>query len=145
MRTKLIANEPFVLEREGSEKDLMADNIVATVGEEVKIGILIENGVNYEVYRKVIDFGQLPNTASQVTVGHGISTATIHRVLSVSGVASASNFSTNMPLPLSTTGASAAENNIYLSMGASKITIGVGKDRSTLSALVMIDYARVNP
>ena len=68
-----------------------ADKVYATkeeakeryvVGEEVLIGEWVEDGVTYNLFRKVVDCGEMPNSGSK-TVPHGI--ATFHRITHVFG------------------------------------------------------------
>ena len=102
------------------------------VGEEVLVGEWEENGVTYDLYRKVVSFGELPN-AGQKTVDHGIS----NKVKFVGVSAMASN---GFPIPLATQDTGKA---IYLALGNNKITINThATDRSALTADVTIEFTR---
>ena len=102
------------------------------VGEEVLVGEWTEDGVTYDLYRKVVSFGNLPN-AGQKTVAHGIA----NKVKFTRVAAMASN---GFPIPFVTQDASKA---IYLSLGNNQITINThATDRSALTADVTIEFTR---
>lgn len=106
--------------------------------DETIIGSYIdENGIENILYRKVVDIGNLPNTASK-TVAHGLA-GVVKEFLSIRGVAKSSNNS--LPLPscaVDPTG----ENNIYIGVGPNNITITTGKDRSTFTGKVTLEYIK---
>ena len=102
------------------------------VGEEVLVGEWEENGVTYDLYRKVVSFGELPN-AGQKTVAHGIA----DKVKFTRVTAMASN---GFPIPFVTQDIDKA---IYLALGNNKITINThATDRSALTADVTIEFTR---
>jgi len=105
------------------------------VGEEVRVGEWEENGVTYDLYRKVVSFGELPN-AAQKTVAHGIA----DKVKFTRVTAMASN---GFPIPFVTQDASKA---IYIALGNNQITINThATDRSALTADVTIEFTRAKP
>ena len=105
------------------------------VGEEVLIGEWEENGVTYDLYRKVVSFGELPN-AGQKTVAHGIA----DKVKFVGVSAMASN---GFPIPFPTQDTGKA---IYVALGTNLITINThATDRSALTADITIEFTREKP
>ena len=105
------------------------------VGEEVLVGEWTEDGVTYDLYRKVVSFGALPN-AGQKTVAHGIA----DKVKFVGVSAMASN-GFPIPFPTQDTG-----KNIYVALGNNLITINThATDRSSLTADVTILFTRNKP
>lgn len=104
------------------------------VGAEVLIGEWIEGGVTYDLYRKVVNIGELPNATSK-SVAHGITNAL--RFTKIIGVAAGLN--NNLPLPFAAT---ANENNIYLAVGNSNINVQTGTDRSSYTAMITIEFTR---
>ena len=122
--------------RKQIEKDILPKNAPKLnrykVGEEVLVGEWEENGVTYDLYRKVVSFGELPN-AGQKTVAHGIS----NKVKFVGVSAMASN---GFPIPFVTQNIDKA---IYLALGNNQITINThATDRSALTADVTIEFTR---
>ncbi len=102
------------------------------VGEEALIGEWEENGVAYDLYRKVVSFGELPN-AGQKTVAHGIA----DKVKFTRVMAMASN---GFPIPFVAQDPAKA---IYLALGNNNITINThATDRSALTADVTIEFTR---
>ena len=102
------------------------------VGEEALIGEWEENGVAYDLYRKVVSFGNLPN-AGQKTVAHGIA----DKVKFTRVAAMASN---GFPIPFVAQDPTKA---IYLALGNNNITINThATDRSALTADVTIEFTR---
>lgn len=102
------------------------------VGEEVLVGEWTEDGVAYDLYRKVVSFGNLPN-AGQKTVEHGIGNKV--KIVRVSGITS-----DGRPLPLVTHD---PDKGIYLAVGGTYVTIQTGAtDRSSLTADVTIEFTR---
>lgn len=125
--------------RKQIEKDILPKNAPKLnrykVGEEVLVGEWEEDGVTYDLYRKVVSFGNLPN-AGQKTVAHGIA----DKVKFVGVSAMASN---GFPIPFVTQDASKA---IYLALGNNQITINThATDRSALTADVTILFTRNKP
>lgn len=117
------------------------DNSIAAVnrvevGTETKIGEWVENDITYDIYRKVIDFGELPNAGSK-SVAHGV--ADIVRFTRVCGIATDAA-GQNLPLPMvSANGA----NNIYLAVGNARVTIQTASDRSNFTwCYITLEYLR---
>ena len=105
------------------------------VGEERLIGEFVWDGVTYDHYEKIVDFGALPNN-SQKTVAHGI--ANPKTIIKAYG--EARNSSNNLAIPFISADGSLF---IYLGVGNnSNITIGTNSDRSAFSALVYIEFLR---
>ena len=118
--------------RETCAKKSDIPDTTVTVGEEVLVGEWEENGVTYDLYRKVVSFGELPN-AGQKTVAHGIA----NKVKFVRVTAMASN---GFPIPFVTQDIDKA---IYLALGNNQITINThATDRSALTADVTIEFTR---
>lgn len=121
--------------RETCAKKSDIPDTTVTVGEEVLVGEWEENGVTYDLYRKVVSFGELPN-AGQKTVAHGIA----NKVKFVRVAAMASN---GFPIPFVTQDIDKA---IYLALGNNLITINThATDRSALTADVTIEFTRAKP
>lgn len=126
------AVQPAALQPYAKKADTLAQ---FKVGEEVLIGEWTEDGVTYDLYRKVVSFGNLPN-AGQKTVAHGIS----NKVKFVGVSAMASN-GFPIPFPTQDTG-----KNIYVALGNNLITINThATDRSALTADVTILFTRNKP
>ena len=109
------------------------------VGEERLVGTYREAGLNYNVYSKIIKIDALPSTAGTTTYDHGISN--IKQILQVYGFCS-NGFVMNAPRQ-------SLQDNISVyqvskTTGNQKISIEVGKDRSSLSAYVCLVYAKNN-
>lgn len=107
------------------------------VDEERLIGTYREAGINYNVYSKVIKINALPSAAGTTTYDHGITG--IKQILQVYGFCS-NGFVMNAPRQ-------SLQDNISVyqvskSTGNEKISIEVGKDRSSLSAYVCLVYAK---
>lgn len=118
--------------RETCAKKSDIPNTTVTVGEEVLVGEWEENGVAYDLYRKVVSFGNLPN-ARQKTVAHGIA----DKVKFTRVAAMASN---GFPIPFVAQDPAKA---IYLALGNNNITINThATDRSALTADVTIEFTR---
>lgn len=107
------------------------------VGEEVLIGEWVEGGVTYDLFRKVVDCGEMPNAGSK-TVPHGI--ADFHRITHIFGSINKADNSNTLPLPFAATG---ANYNIYIAIGKKNITLQPGSDRTGYLATVVIEFARV--
>lgn len=109
-----------------------------SVGEDVLIGEWREGGVVYDVFRRVVDCGLLPSSRGSKDIPHGISN--MYRVISVSGVMSERRGVMSVPLPyVSTTG---LDSCVSVSVGNEMLSIVVGKDRGSYTAIVTIEYAR---
>ena len=106
------------------------------VGAETKFGEWVENDITYDIYRKVIEFGELPNAGSK-SVPHDV--ADIIRFTRVYGIATDAA-GQNLPLPMvSANGA----NNIYLAVGYARITIQTASDRSNFTrCYITLEYLR---
>ena len=91
------------------------------------------------IYRKVVNFGSLPNTTTK-TVSHGLSVSTT-RFISVTGTAYDSNGNTFLlPSPRDTVALS-----IYMNLTSDgKIAIQAGSDRSSFNAYVILEYTKNN-
>lgn len=88
------------------------------------------------LYRKVINFGTLPSSATTKSVAHGISN--LGMFIKVSGIAINSS-NTTLPIPYATTDASS---NIRLRVTNTNVEIGVGYDLSAYSAYVTLQYTK---
>lgn len=122
-----------------------ADKVYATkeeareryvVGEEILIGEWVENGVTYNLFRKVVDCGEMPNAGSK-TVPHGITN--FYRIVHIFGSINKSDNSNTLPLPFAAT---SANYNIYIAVGKNNITLQPGSDRTGYLATVVIEFAR---
>ena len=123
-----------------------ADKVYATkedtkeryvVGGEVLIGEWVADGVTYNLFRKVVDCGEMPNSGSK-TVPHGI--ANFNKITHVFGSINKADNSNTLPLPFAATSASY---NIYIAVGKSNITLQPGSDRTGYYATVVIEFTRV--
>lgn len=89
------------------------------------------------VYRKVIDFGALPNTAIK-TVAHGLDAAWEYKFTRIYGVASDSTNKIYIPIPYSS---STAADIIELYVDSTNINITTGKDRTSFdTTYVVVEY-----
>lgn len=122
-----------------------ADKVYATkeeareryvVGAEILIGEWVENGVTYNLFRKVVDCGEMPNAGSK-TVPHGITN--FHKITHIFGSVNKSDNSNTLPLPFAAT---SANYNIYIAVGKNNITLQPGSDRTGYLATVVIEFAR---
>lgn len=122
-----------------------ADKVYATKGEakeryvvggEVLIGEWVEGGVTYDLFRKVVDCGEMPSATSK-TVPHGI--VKFHKIIHVFGSINKADNSNTLPLPFAAT---SANYNIYIAVGKSNITLQPGTDRTGYFATVVIEFAR---
>lgn len=93
---------------------------------------------NKPIYRKVIDFGALPSSATTKNVQHNISN--LDTFTNVYGIAKDSSNNT-LPLPYASTDASS---NIRLALNNTNVTIGVGYNLSSYSAYVTLEYTKTN-
>lgn len=123
-----------------------ADKVYATkedtkeryvVGEEVLIGEWVADGVTYNLFRKVVDCGEMPNAGSK-TVPHRI--ANFNKITHVFGSINKADNSNTLPLPFAAT---SANYNIYIAVGKSNITLQPGSDRTGYYATVVIEFTRV--
>lgn len=114
-------------------------NALATYStEEQVIGKWINNET---VYRKVVNFGALPNT-SEKSVPHNISN--FNFATKIDGIAYNSDGRT-FPLPAVSFGISSGNvtPSIYVFADRTSITIGTGVDRSAYSGYVIIEYTKI--
>lgn len=86
------------------------------------------------IYRKVINFGSLPNSTTK-TVAHGISG--LGQIVHIYGTVC--DGTTYIPLPA----ASRIESwSIELSANATNVSITTGQDRSSLSGYIFVEYTK---
>ena len=88
------------------------------------------------IYRKVIEFGALPNAAGR-SVNTGLSN--VNEIVNVYALGKASN-GTYLVIPYISTGATTY--NIQMNVTANDITITTGVDRSTVTAKVILEYTK---
>ena len=88
------------------------------------------------LYRKVLDFGALPN-ASEKSIPHNI--ANLKDIIKLSAISKSSGV--YFPIPLGSSASLSA--NIYILAVSEYITIGTGSDRSTFTqTYVIIEYTK---
>lgn len=87
-----------------------------------------------QVFRKVINFGALPNTASK-TSAHGISITTDYIFTRIYGVASDTTSKNYIPLPYASV---TDADNVELKVDGTNITITTGKDRTAFDTTYVI-------
>ena len=99
------------------------------------------SSLNYrDVFRKVIDFGALPNAAIKSVV-HGIDITSDYSLVKLYGAATIPNVNM-IPLPYSDVGA--LINNISLQIFPTVVTIQTGTNRSTYTrCFVVVEYIKV--
>jgi len=89
------------------------------------------------VYRKIIIFGALPDTATKQVV-HGLDSTWSYKFTRIYGTASDTTNKVYLPLPYAT---STAADIIELSVDATNINITTGKDRTSFDVVkVVIEY-----
>ena len=86
------------------------------------------------IYRKVIDFGTLPNATSK-SVAHNISN--LSSVITLRGIASESN--SYQPIPYATPTSSSS---IKISANNTNVSIETGSDRRSYSAKIILEYTK---
>jgi hypothetical protein len=92
-----------------------------------------------QVWRKVINFGALPNTGT-TSVAHGLTLTASTTFTRIYGTAS--NIAGNLYLPLPFAGTALA-NNIELYVSATNVTIVTGSDRSAYTVTyVVLEYLK---
>lgn len=97
--------------------------------------IIVGTWVNGKpIYRKVIDYGYLPNKATRQT-NHNI--ANIDYILPISGVATANNTFITLPRPHTTSTLS-----VVLEASKTQIIVNTGADLSTFYATVIMEYTK---
>ncbi len=94
------------------------------------------------VYRTVVDFGALPNTATK-SVAHGISTTQNYSIVHLYGAATdpgGATITSALPIPYAS---STAANNIELNMDATNVNITTGSNRTAYTrTFVVIEYIK---
>ena len=89
------------------------------------------------VYRKVINFGSLPNTTSK-SVAHNLTITSSYTFTNIYGVASDVSGNSYIPLPYASTTLS---NNIELKVDSSNVIITTGVDRTSFTyTYVVLEY-----
>ena len=92
------------------------------------------------VYRKVINFGALPNTANK-QVAHGLDSTWEYKFTRIYGVASDSTNKIYLPIPYAT---ATAADIIELYVDATNINITTGKDRTSFdTTYIVIEYLEI--
>ena len=101
---------------------------------EIDTGMKWIDGSN--IYRKVIEFGSLPDTTTK-SVNHNISN--LGQAITITGIATATT-GNRLPLPFS------HETNmnqcIRLYCNATQVIIGTGQDRSGYIGIVIMEYTK---
>lgn len=92
------------------------------------------------IYRKVIDFGALPNN-TQKNLNHNISN--VDMFTNVYGIAYTSGYVYTYPLPLMYKG-SDSNYNVELMVSKQSISMSSNTDRSALSAYVVLEYTKTS-
>lgn len=120
----------------------VAESFSYVVGEEIKTGGKFFDGTNWkDVYKKVIEFGVLPNNSTK-TVAHNLSNVIFLRVY---GIAYASNIPGTYyyPLPYSTCSSAGVARNIEIAADGTNVEILTGADRSSLdTTYVTLEYIK---
>lgn len=95
---------------------------------------------NKPIYRKVVNFGTLPNTAEK-SVSHNINN--FNFATKIDGIAY-NNDGRTFPLPALSFGISSGSitPSIYIFADKNNITIGTGVDRTAYSGYVIIEYTK---
>jgi len=92
-----------------------------------------------QVFRKVINFGALPNTASK-TVAHGITVTDSVTFTQIYGAATSTTTHTYIPLPYA---AVVLANNIELLVDATNVTITTGADCTIFdTSYIVLEYLK---
>lgn len=105
------------------------------VGEEVLIGEWVEDGITYDLYRKVINIGPLPDS-TQANYRHNITNK--HQFVYIYGFAKGQSNWLTIP-----NAAPGTNNNIYLAVGNNNITIATGSNRTSYNGYIVLEYTRV--
>lgn len=90
-------------------------------------------------FRTFINFGLLKNGPGPTSITHYINFNTTYTAMKISGCATDSTANIYLPLPYSS---ATAADIIELYVDATKVYIIVGKDRSTYTAYVVIEYIK---
>jgi len=92
-----------------------------------------------QVFRKVVNFGALPNTALK-SVAHGLTVTTGFTVTRVYGAATDPAATIFLPIPYSSP---VLANNIELNVGATNVNITTGSDRTAYTVTyVVFEYLK---
>lgn len=98
-----------------------------------------EYPINRQVFRKVINFGQLPNTATK-TVAHGITFNNQYKLTRIYGAASATVGLNYIPLPYASP---VLVNNIELRADANNVYVTTGNNRTNFDeCYIVIEYIK---
>ena len=116
-----------------ADKDEIDDKTNVVVGVERKIGTWTEDGVTYDLYEKIVDFGALPNNG-QKQVEHGVTNKV--KFVYTKGDAIGQN---SLSIPFVNDNGSLY---IYMGVGNTKITITTNSDRSNLNGYITLRYIR---
>lgn len=108
-----------------------SNNIV--VGVERKIGTWTEDGETYDLYEKIVNFGELPNSETK-QVDHGVTNKV--KFVYTKGDAIGQN---SLSIPFVNDNGSLY---IYMGVGNTKITIKTNSDRSNLNGYITLRYIR---
>ena len=93
-----------------------------------------------QVFRKVVNFGALPNTAAK-TAAHGITITPSVTFTRIYATASNTAGSVFVPIPYAST--TAVANNIELSVGAANVTITTGINQTAFTVCyVVLEYIK---
>lgn len=124
-----VLTQILALTQDGQEK--------IVVDKERLIGEWVEDSVSYDLFRKVVNFGELPNNGTK-TLEHGIGNRV--RFTNVYGSAYGKTVAgNNFFLPFVNADASKA---IYIAAGNKNITITTNSDRSNMNAYVYLEFIR---
>lgn len=96
--------------------------------------------INRLTYRKVIDFGTLPNTATK-SVAHGITTTgntVFTRIYGTATDPGASSITAAIPLPY--VDPNTAANGIQLDIDATNVNVTTAADYTAYSAYIVLEY-----
>lgn len=97
----------------------------------------LSGGTQRATYRKVIDFGALPNTTTK-TVAHGLDSAWAYKFTRIYCVSSDSTSKVYVPIPYAS---STTADIIELWVDSTNINIKTGKDRTAFdTTYVVIEY-----
>lgn len=90
------------------------------------------------IYRKVVDFGQLPNATTKL-VAHNI--ANVDKFVSITGIAYASAVGIFVPLPLVYSGSDYLYNTEFTA-DRTNIRIVCARNKSDLQAVIILEYTK---
>lgn len=92
------------------------------------------------IYRKVIDFGSLPNNTTKY-MPHNINN--IDKVIEIRGYATESGTKNFYPLPLQYRGADSSY-NVEILVNNNNVIVGASQNRSMYIAYVILEYTKNN-